>query len=237
MKSVERDTEAMTASGDIRENADNRHRIPAHLRYTVFPIVALKRTDDHPSGAVTGDPKIQGTAMMLSHDGLFLTAGHCVNVGFGEKDITGKNAHDPNDYAIVAIHEQQRGFKFCRVLELSISSTCDVAIGRAEVPGSDYPDTLGLGTGRLGRGASVFGIGYPETDVKGEPGGPLSLSMNSWCHVGRIDEWRPSLIPWPSAQSAAGYCHSVRTPPGFSGGPFDPKAHGPRARAHGRRIQ
>jgi hypothetical protein len=95
----------------------------------VFPIIAPRRTDDRPSGAVAGDPKVRGTAVMLSRDGLFLTAGHCFNVAFGEKDITGQNAHDPSDYAIMAIHFRQRAFKFCQVLDLSICPTCDVAVG------------------------------------------------------------------------------------------------------------
>ena len=42
------------------EATDPRCNIPTHLKYTVFPIIALRRTDDCPSGAVAGDPKVQG---------------------------------------------------------------------------------------------------------------------------------------------------------------------------------
>ena len=173
---------------------------------------------------------------MLSHDGLFLTAGHCVNVAFGERDITGRNAHDPSDYAIMAVEFSQRAFKFCQVLDLSICPTCDVAVGRAELPGSDYPDVLGLATARLGEGSAVLGIGYPDSHVEGEPGGPLMVSMFARCYAGKIEEWRSGLVPWNGPRSA-GYRHSVTTPPGFSGGPPDPQANRPRSWAHGWRLQ
>ena len=207
------------------EATDPRYNIPAHLKYTVFPIIALRRTDDRPSGAVAGDPKVQGTAVMLSHDGLFLTAGHCVNVAFGEKDITGQNAHDPSDYAIIAVEFSQRAFKFCQVLDLSICPTCDVAVGRAELPGSDYPDILGLATARLGNWSAVLGIGYPDSQVDGEPGGALKMSLFARCYTGKIEEWQRDLVPWNGPRSP-GYRHSVTTPPGFSGGPLIRKRTG-----------
>jgi hypothetical protein len=51
----------------------------------------------------------QGTATMLTQSGIFCTAAHCVNVGFGEKDITGRNAWDPGDFTLWAVHYEKAG--------------------------------------------------------------------------------------------------------------------------------
>jgi hypothetical protein len=106
------------------------------------------------------------------------------------------------------------------VLELSISADYDVAFGRAETPNSDgFPYTLGVGTSRLGVGSAVTGIGFPETVTRGEEDGVLQVSFESRCFRGKVEEWRPDLVPWNGARSP-GYRHSVRTPPGISGGPL-----------------
>ncbi len=51
------------------------------------------------------------------------------------------------------------------------------------------------------------------------------MSMWPRSYAGRIEEWQPGLIPW-SGPKSAGYIHSVRTPPGFSGGPLIRKRTG-----------
>jgi hypothetical protein len=134
------------------EDGDLRYSIPRRLEYAVFPIIALRRTGEGPVGPVNANPQVQGTATMLSEFGLFCTAGHCVNTAFGDPDITGQNAHDPNDYALLVFESTQRVFKIAMVTELSISNEFDLAVGRAEKPGqeSNYPTTLGVGSAILG---------------------------------------------------------------------------------------
>ncbi len=148
----------------LRESTDGvdpRYVIPAHLKYTVFPIIALKHTDDRPNGAVAGDPNIQGTAAILSHMGLFITAGHCVNVAFGEKDITGQNAHRPGDYIIFAVEYSDSAhsnglyrWSSCPSVRHAMSLLAEL-----ELPGSNYPDTLGLGTARARKRISAVRSG------------------------------------------------------------------------------
>ena len=163
------------------EAVEPKKEIPRHLRYTVFPIYGLRKTGDSPGSPIVGDPKLQGTAAMLTRDGLFLTAGHCVNHAFGKKDITGQNEYRPTDYTLHVFNLDQAVMKICKIFDISISEKWDVAIGRAEWPGKDseYPYTLGIATNRIEKGGYVFGIGYPNTVVEGEDGGTLKVAFNS----------------------------------------------------------
>jgi hypothetical protein len=109
---------------------------------------------------------------MLTPDGLFITARHCINIAFGEKDIVGNNAYDISDYGLVIYHKQQRAFDVRAVIGLSGHPDYDIAIGVAEVPipgERDFPMTLGLGTSALGTGASVLALGYPGTEWNRAP--------------------------------------------------------------------
>lgn len=211
------------------DQQDRRSAIPHGLEYAVFPIVALRRTGEGPVGPVSANPHVQGTAVILSPSGIFCTAGHCVNVAFGAADITGQQAHDPRDYALFVFNSRQRVFKIAMVTEFSISAEFDLAIGRAELPGPDsaYPTSLGIGTSRVGAGSAVFGIGYPETAIEDDDvGGVLKMSFLPRRYDGQIDRWQEKLVPWFQAEKADGYVHTVKTPPGFSGGPLIRKRTG-----------
>jgi hypothetical protein len=107
--------------------------------------------------------------------------------------------------------------------ELSISPGFDLAFGRADLPGPDspYPRTLGIGTAKLGSGAAVFGLGFPETGIEDdEVGGVLKVSFTHRRYEGKIETWQPGIVPWYTAPKANGYQHTIKTPPGFSGGPM-----------------
>jgi hypothetical protein len=174
---------------------------------------------------VDANPDHQGTATMLTPDGLFITARHCINIAFGDKDIVGNNAYSISDYGLLIYHKEQRAFDVRPVIGLSGHPEYDIAIGVAEVPipgESDFPMTLGLGTSALGSSASVLALGYPGTEwnrtLEGTPEDDiLKLTMYGRCSKGKIEEYRAagcSLVKAPC------YLHSAETPGGMSGGPL-----------------
>jgi hypothetical protein len=174
---------------------------------------------------VDGNPDHQGTATMLTPDGLFITARHCINIAFGEKDIVGKNAYSISDYSLLVHHKQRRTFDIKPVIGLSGHPEYDIAIGVAEVPipgESNYPATLGLGTSGLSLGATVLALGYPGTQWNrtddGQPeADELKLVMQCRCARGKVEEYHAAgfgLVKTPC------YLHSADAPGGMSGGPL-----------------
>jgi len=73
----------------------------ARLVQAVFPIMALKYDTDDRRGPVTGEPKVQGSVTVLTSDGLFVTAAHCLAFAYGAKNIVGQNEFRPGDYSLV----------------------------------------------------------------------------------------------------------------------------------------
>jgi len=198
--------------------------IPRILEYATFPILPIRKKPGTAS-AVDANPDHQGTATMLTPDGLFITARHCINIAFGDKDIVGNNAYSISDYGLLIYHKEQRAFDVRPVIGLSGHPEYDIAIGVAEVPipgESDFPMTLGLGTSALGSSASVLALGYPGTEwnrtLEGTPEDDiLKLTMYGRCSKGKIEEYRAagcSLVKAPC------YLHSAETPGGMSGGPL-----------------
>jgi hypothetical protein len=140
---------------------------PRAFEYATFPILPLRKTPGTESG-VSGNPDYQGTAVMLTPDGLFMTARHCVNVAFGEKDIVGDNAYSIEDYGLLIHQKQRRIFDLRKVISLSAHPEYDVAIGVAEVPipgQSNFPMTLGLDE-CIGRGGFGARTGLPRHAVE-----------------------------------------------------------------------
>jgi hypothetical protein len=193
----------------------------------VFPIMALKYDTNDRRGPVTGDPKVQGSVTLLTSDGLFVTAAHCLAFAYGDKDIVGQNEFRPGDYSLV-IPGGRDGQPFL----LPVSEVChhpvyDVAVGLAP-PHGHFPMRLGIGTSTLAPGASVLGLGYPETEVMESPE-LLKTSITTRHYRGEIEAWGLKVVPtWRrdvsladrSDQRAPGYTHSSTTPHGMSGGPL-----------------
>jgi hypothetical protein len=198
--------------------------IPRSLDYATYPILPIRKKPGTAS-AVDANPDHQGTATMLTPDGLFITARHCINIAFGEKDIVGNNAYSIADYGLLIYDKRQRAFDVRPVIGLSGHPDYDIAIGVAEVPipgESNYPRTLGLGVSALGMGATVLALGYPGTEwnrvLDDTPeDDTLSLVMRSRCSRGKIEEYRAAgcgLVKAPC------YLHTADTPGGMSGGPL-----------------
>jgi hypothetical protein len=121
----------------------------------VFPLPAMRRETD--TRIYSPDPRIQGSAIMLTKDGVFLTAKHVVE------------GYRPEQFSLIAYAlNSSRGFcQLCEVKDLSLHPVLDVAIGICgTLPDNGFPYVLGLGTSPLGLGSSVFGIGFPETGVR-----------------------------------------------------------------------
>lgn len=194
------------------------------FEYATFPILPMRPKPGTDSG-VEGNPDHQGTATILTPDGLFITARHCINIAFGDKDIVGNRAYSMQDYALLIYYREKRAYALKPVVGLSAHPEYDVAIGVAEVPTpgeSNYPRTLGLGTSSLGNGAAVLALGFPDTEwnrtADGTPAGDqLRMTFGSRCSEGAIAEYRPAGFGLVKAPC---YVHTADTPGGMSGGPL-----------------
>jgi hypothetical protein len=182
------------------------------LRDAVFPIFPMRHLANDGRRLLRGNPSEQGTAFIISRDGVFLTARHVVNHA------------DADSLSIAAVNVVTRRYAFYAVKSLEMHPEFDVAIGTVGPPRAKngWPHPLTLGTGPLSVDAGVFVYGFPQTRVEERelPGKEeLGLALEYFprvCH-GKITDYHPTGV---TIGKEPAYTHTADTLSGISGGPL-----------------
>ena len=183
------------------------------LRYAVFPIFPMRHVTHASSRKLLrGDPHEQGTAFIISPDGIFLTARHVVD-------------HDDADkLSIAAFNIKSRRYAFCAVKTLETHAQFDVAIGSIGPPNERelWPHKLALGGSSIAPGAAIYVYGFQGTRIEERElpaTSELGLGLayfNALC-PGTVTDYYPNGI---TLGKEPAYAHTADTLSGISGGPF-----------------
>lgn len=183
---------------------------------SVLPIIALQPLNCTYNGTI-GDPRVQGTATIISPFGLFLTAAHCVNHSFGPKDIVGTNEYLVAYYSLVDLTNHGSGLGLLSVKYIEFHPKYDVVIGLLQNPDKIiFNNFMPIDWRVIGSGKSIYSLGFPNTNF--DDSTDLHLVTN----------WRPTrndghIISYKLGEGlnkAPHYKSDVNIPSGMSGSPM-----------------